>query len=540
MKYIFNFILIFLISFSIKAQSSKPKLVVGIVVDQMRYEYLNRFESHYSEKGFKRMMNEGFNAKNTHFSYVPTYTAPGHATVFTGTTPANHGIISNNWYDKEINKVVYCVADEDMTSIGVDGEDGKMSPHRMLTTTLTDQNRLHTQFRGKTVGISLKDRGAILPAGHTANQAYWFSGGNNGKFISSSFYMEKLPKWVKDFNKTTDKYLKIWSTLKPIETYIESGSDLNTYEKGFTGKTNATFPYDLKSLASQNDGYDLLKDTPMGNDMLTDFAIQTIINENLGQDNDTDFLTLSYSSTDYIGHNFGVNSKEIQDTYIRLDQNIGEIIDFLDEKIGKNMYTLFLTSDHGAVHVPSFLQDQKIPAGYFDNKQLRRSIKEFVENKFGNAMLIEGYSGNEIFFDYELLAKEDVEADELQEALYYHLIQYKQIDRVFTRDMIEGGDATSAFSHTLKNGFHPKRSGDVLYVLEPSVISYSKTGSTHGSYLSYDTQAPLLFYGHGINNKKSYERYEVRDIAPTLSALLGIAQPNGTTGKIIAEAIEKP
>lgn len=540
MKYIFNFILIFLISFSIKAQSSKPKLVVGIVVDQMRYEYLNRFESHYSEKGFKRMMNEGFNAKNTHFSYVPTYTAPGHATIFTGTTPANHGIISNNWYDKEINKVVYCVADEDMTSIGVDGEDGKMSPHRMLTTTLTDQNRLHTQFRGKTVGISLKDRGAILPAGHTANQAYWFSGGNNGKFISSSFYMQKLPKWVKDFNKTTDKYLKIWSTLKPIETYIESGSDLNTYEKGFTGKTNATFPYDLKSLASQNDGYDLLKDTPMGNDMLTDFAIQTIINENLGQDNDTDFLTLSYSSTDYIGHNFGVNSKEIQDTYIRLDQNIGEIIDFLDEKIGKNMYTLFLTSDHGAVHVPSFLQDQKIPAGYFDNKQLRRSIKEFVENKFGNAMLIEGYSGNEIFFDYELLAKEDVEADELQEALYYHLIQYKQIDRVFTRDMIEGGDATSAFSHTLKNGFHPKRSGDVLYVLEPSVISYSKTGSTHGSYLSYDTQAPLLFYGHGINNKTSYERYEVRDIAPTLSALLGIAQPNGTTGKIIAEAIEKP
>lgn len=540
MKYIFNFILIFLISFSIKAQSSKPKLVVGIVVDQMRYEYLNRFESHYSEKGFKRMMNEGFNAKNTHFSYVPTYTAPGHATIFTGTTPANHGIISNNWYDKEINKVVYCVADEDMTSIGVDGEDGKMSPHRMLTTTLTDQNRLHTQFRGKTVGISLKDRGAILPAGHTANQAYWFSGGNNGKFISSSFYMQKLPKWVKDFNKTTDKYLKIWSTLKPIETYIESGSDLNTYEKGFTGKTNATFPYDLKSLASQNDGYDLLKDTPMGNDMLTDFAIQTIINENLGQDNDTDFLTLSYSSTDYIGHNFGVNSKEIQDTYIRLDQNIGEIIDFLDEKIGKNMYTLFLTSDHGAVHVPSFLQDQKIPAGYFDNKQLRRSIKEFVENKFGNAMLIEGYSGNEIFFDYELLAKEDVEADDLQEALYYHLIQYKQIDRVFTRDMIEGGDATSAFSHTLKNGFHPKRSGDVLYVLEPSVISYSKTGSTHGSYLSYDTQAPLLFYGHGINNKTSYERYEVRDIAPTLSALLGIAQPNGTTGKIIAEAIEKP
>lgn len=539
MKQFISCIIISLTFFALKAQTSKPKLVVGIVVDQMRYEYLNRFEKHYSDKGFKRMMSEGFNAKNTHFSYVPTYTAPGHASVFTGTTPANHGIISNNWYHKEENKVVYCVSDENMTSVGVDNSDGQMSPHRMLTTTIADQNRLHTQFRGKTIGLSLKDRGAILPAGHTANQAYWFSGGNIGKFISSSFYMEKLPKWVKSFNKTTDKYLKIWSTLKPIETYIESGSDLNTYEKGFKGQGQATFPYDLKSLASENDGYDILKDTPMGNDMLTDFALECIKSEKLGQDKDTDFISISYSSTDYVGHNFGVNSKEIQDTYIRLDQNIADIIRFLDKYVGKDKYTLFLTSDHGAVHVPQFLKDHNIPAGYFDNKQLRRSIKEFVENKFGNAMLIEGYSGNEVFFDYEQLAKEGVEADDMQEALYYHLIQYKQIDRVFTREMIEGSDATSAFGHTIKNGFHPKRSGDILYVLEPSVISYPKTGSTHGSYLNYDTQAPLLFYGQGIKSGESYERYNIKDIAPTIAALLGIAQPNGTTGNIIGEVIDK-
>jgi predicted AlkP superfamily pyrophosphatase or phosphodiesterase len=525
-------------TFSVFAQNKKPKLIVGIVVDQMRFEYLNRFENHYTNDGFKRLMKEGFHAKNTHFSYIPTYTAPGHASVFTGTTPSNHGIISNNWYHKEENKIVYCVADENMTSIGVDGNDGQMSPFRMLTTTVADQNRLHTQFKGKTIGVSLKDRSSILPAGHTANAAYWFSGGNNGKFISSSFYLDKLPKWVKDFNKGTEQYLQTWNTLKPIETYIESGPDINNYEKGFKGKENAAFPYDLKVLASQNDGYDILKDTPFGNDMLTDFAKDAIKNESLGQDEDTDFLTISYSSTDYVGHNFGVNSKEIQDTYVRLDLNIANLLKYLDASIGKGNYTLFLTADHGAVHVPQYLKDNKIPAGYFDNKTFRRGIKEFVKNKFETSTLIEGYSGNEIFFDYDQLEKNDVEADDLQEALYYYILQQEGIDRVFTRDMIEGSDATSAFGNTIKNGFHPKRSGDIIYIMEPSVISYSRQGSTHGSYLNYDTQAPLLFFGSGIKQGVSYERYNIKDIAPTIAALLGIAQPNGTTGRIIGELIK--
>ncbi len=538
MKNLFSALFAFITVISTFAQKQKPNLIVGVVVDQMRFEYLSRFENHYSENGFKRLIREGFHAKNTHFSYIPTYTAPGHASVFTGTTPANHGIISNNWYHKEENKIVYCVADDNMTSIGVDGDDGKMSPYRMLTTTIADQNRLHTQFRGKTFGISLKDRSSILPAGHTANAAYWFSGGENGKFISSSFYMNKLPKWVKDFNRETDKYLKTWNTLKPLETYIESGSDRNNYEKGFKGKEDATFPYDLKMLASQNDGYDILKDTPFGNDMLTDFAKEIILNENLGQDEVTDFLTVSFSSTDYIGHNFGVNSKEIQDTYVRLDQNIADLLSYLDQKIGENNYTLFLTADHGAVHVPQYLKDHNIPAGYFDNKTFRRGVKEFVKNKFGTSVLVEGYSGNEIFFDYDELEENDVEADDLQEALYYYILQQDGIDRVYTRDMIEGSDATSAFSNTIKNGFHPKRSGDIIYILEPSVISYSKQGSTHGSYLNYDTQAPLIFYGNGIKNASSFHRYYIRDIAPTIAALLGIAQPNGTTGQIIAEVIE--
>lgn len=529
---------ILLITSIFYGQTDKPKLVIGIVVDQMRYEYLQRFQAHYSEDGFKKLERDGFFAKNTHFSYIPTYTGPGHASIFTGTTPSNHGIISNNWYDKVINETVYCVQDNNMVSVGTSSSNGQMSPHRMLTTSIADQNRLHTQFRGKSFGISLKDRGAILPAGHTANAAYWFNGGGDGKFITSSFYMEKLPKWVKDFNKSTDQYFKIWETLKPIETYIESGSDLNNYENGFKGKETATFPYDLMGLKDSNDNYDILKDTPFGSDMLTDFAKSLIENEKLGQDKDTDFLTISYSSTDYIGHNFGVNSKEIQDTYVRLDQNIADLIAYLNKNVGKNNFTLFLTSDHGAVHVPSFLQDHNIPSGYFDTKQLRRNIFKFVEDKFGDSKLVEGFSSNEVFFDYDELEKQDVEADDLQEALYYHLIQYDKIDRVYTRDMLKSSNATNTFDSTVEKGFHPKRSGDIIYILEPAVISYSKKGSTHGSYLSYDTQAPLLFYGKGIKNKQSFERYHIKDIAPTIAALLGIAQPNGTTGEIIIEALD--
>lgn len=540
MKTLYSLLLIVFISSFTYAQDSieKPRLVVGIVVDQMRYEYLHRFEKNYSDRGFKRLMQEGFFVKNTHFSFVPTYTGPGHASVYTGTTPGNHGIISNNWYDKFENESVYCVQDDSVNSVGVKGNSGKMSPHRMLTTSIADQNRLHTQFKGKTFGISIKDRGAILPAGHTANAAYWFAGDDEGKFISSDFYIDELPKWVKKFNRQTEQYFKTWEPLFPLKDYVGSGSDLNDYEYGFKGKTNATFPYNLRKLKSDNDNYDILKPTPFANTMLTDFAIELMKNERLGEDPHTDFLTISYSSTDYAGHNFGVNSKEVHDMYVRLDQDLMHLFDYLDEYVGRGNYTLFLTSDHGAVHVPNYLKDVKIPAGYFDSKKLKKEVLEFVEEKFGDSALIEGFSSQHIFFDYQILEELDVEADDLQEALYYFLLQYDKIDRVYTRDMINHTNATSAFSNTVENGFHPKRSGDVVYILEPSVISYSDKGSTHGSYMSYDTHAPLIFYGNGIQQGQSYNSYYIRDIAPTLAALLGIAQPNGTTGKVIGEALK--
>ncbi|HET8754087.1 MAG TPA: alkaline phosphatase PafA [Salinimicrobium sp.] len=519
---------------------TSPKLVVGIVVDQMRYDYITRFWEKFGEDGFKKLVEEGFNCKNNHFNYIPTYTGPGHASVYTGATPETHGIISNNWYNKFEKQDVYCAGDPKVEPVGTSSSAGKMSPHRMITTTVTDANRLHTQLRGKTIGVALKDRGSILPAGHTANAAYWFHGKDEGVWISSSYYMEKLPKWVEDFNKSNkaESYLKTWDTYNDIETYVESGNDINIFEGGFRGKETAGFPYDLKALQKQNGGFDILKATPFGNDLTTDFAIAAIVGESLGQDEITDFLTLSYSSTDYVGHNFGVNSKEVEDTYIRLDQDIARILAFLDEEVGKGNFTIFLTADHGGGHVPAYLSSLKVPAGYFDYKKFRTELENFVSQKFGAENLFLDISNDQIFFDYETLAENEIDAEELEDAIAQFSLQYDNIYKVFTRSQLEATNYTKGISSLVDNGFNQKRSGDVVFVLEPSVISYSRTGSTHGSGENYDTHVPLIFYGAGIKKGSTVEETHITDIAPTISALLGISFPNGATGNPLEMVIQ--
>jgi predicted AlkP superfamily pyrophosphatase or phosphodiesterase len=513
--------------------NERPKLVVGIVVDQMRYDYLTRFYVRYSEGGFKRMMNEGFNCKNNHFNYIPTYTGPGHTSVYTGTTPKYHGIIANDWFDKDIKKSVYCAEDTSVQSVGTTTDAGQMSPHRMKTTTFTDENRLFTQMQGKTIGIAIKDRGAILPAGHTANAAYWFQGKNEGNWISSTFYMTELPKWVVDFNKkhTVESYFKTWNTLYDIATYTESGSDLNTFEGGFKGKETATFPYDLASLKEQNGGYDILKVTPFGNSLTTDFAIEAIKGEQLGVDNVTDVLTISYSSPDYIGHNFGVNSKEIQDNYLRLDLELEKLFKSLDEQVGKGHYTVFLTADHAAVHVPAYLQSVKIPAGYFNSSDFKKKINTFVETTFAASNLIESITNNQIFLNREKIHQLDLDLDDVQEAIVNEIIKYEHIDKAYTATAMTTTTFSTGIEQLIQNGFNQKRSGDVIYVLDTAVISYSKTGSTHGSAFEYDTHVPLLFFGKGIKHGETFKKTEITDIAPTMSALLNISYPNGNMGQ---------
>ncbi len=547
MKNFLLFILSVTFSFSCVAQkqtnnpkNNKTKLVVGIVVDQMRYEYLTRFQDKFGNEGFMRMVNNGFNCKNNHYNYVPTYTGPGHASIYTGTTPKYHGVISNSWYDKDIKKTVYCAGDDSMVSIGAEGMDGQMSPHRMKTTSFADENRLFTQMRGKTIGISIKDRGAILPAGHTANGAYWYQGEQEGNFITSSFYMNELPSWVKKFNnkKYSEKYLKTWNTMYDISTYVESGNDLNDFEGGFKGKETATFPYDLKKLSTDNGGYNILKSTPFGNSIVADFAIAAIDGEQLGQDNHTDVLAVSFSSTDYVGHNFGVNSKEVQDTYLRLDKDIERLFNALDAKVGKGNYTVFLTADHGAVHVPSYLKSVKIPAGYVSSTQARVKFKTFLKEKYNSDDLVESVSNNQVFLNREKIKELGLDLHEVQDAIVNEIINYRGIDKAYTAYAMTNTAFGSGIEKLIQNGFNQKRSGDVIYVNDPATISYSRTGSTHGSGLNYDTHVPLLFYGHGISKGSTMERTEIVDIAPTISSLLGISLPNGSTGQPIQQVFE--
>ena len=534
-------LLIFFTQLNAQIVNEKPKLVVGIVVDQMRYDYLTRFWDQFGNDGFKRLVNNGFNFKNTHFNYVPTYTGPGHASVFSGTTPAYHGIISNSWFNKFENQFVYCVSDSSVKSVGTKTRSGEMSPNRMLSTSFADENRLHTQMKGKTIGVALKDRGAILPAGHTANAAYWFEGGTEANWITSTYYMEELPKWVQDFNKSdkAESYLKTWETLKDIEEYTESGIDVNDFEGGFDGMETASFPYDLKKIAPENGNYNLIKATPFGNDLTAEFAKAAIKGESLGQDEVTDVLTLSFSSTDYVGHNFGVNSKEVQDTYLRLDLALADFLKYLDETVGEGEYTIFLTADHGAVDVPNYLKSRKIPAGNFSDSDLIEKVETYVAEEFNSEDLIQNISNSQIFFNYNELENKKLDAVELQDKLSHFLLQQDHISRVFTREQLQGGSFDKGIGSLVENGYHQKRSGDVVYVLDPGYIVFPETGTTHGSGFTYDTHAPLIFFGKGIKKGSTFSEAYINDIAPTMSAFLGIAFPNAATGKPLNVMLDK-
>ncbi|MDB2606795.1 alkaline phosphatase family protein [Zobellia sp.] len=516
---------------------TNPKLVVGIIVDQMRYDYITRFWNHYGDNGFKRLVNEGFNCKNNHYNYAPTSTGPGHTSVYTGTTPAVHGIIGNNWYDKIAGESVYCAGDANYNSVGTTTGAGKMSPHRMTVTTITDELRLHTQMRGKTIAIALKDRGAVLPGGHTANAAYWF---NNGAWITSSFYMDKLPSWVEKFNadKSFDTYKKPWKTLRKIKDYVESGVDDNAYEGLFKGEKSSVFPHDIPKLWDDNGKYEMLKATPFGNSMTADIAIAALEAEQLGADDDTDFLAVSFSSTDYVGHKFGVNSKEIEDTYLRLDQDLERLFKELDHKVGKGEYTLFLTADHAAIDVPAYLKDQKIPSDYEDWDPIKKKFNQFLEFNYGTTDIVKNFSNDQYFLDHDIINNLDLSIQDVQEAIAKEVLTYKGIDRTYTAYQMWQNNYTRGIPYILQNGYNQKRSGDVLVVLSPGTITYPRTGSTHGSPQIYDTHVPLLFYGAGIKHGSTVKRTEVDDVAPTVASLLGIAFPSGATGTPLAEVLQ--
>lgn len=521
-------------------KSIQPKLVLGLVIDQMRYDYLYRFYNKYGEDGFKRLLNNGFNCENTHLNYIPTHTAVGHSSIYTGATPKIHGIIGNRWYNKNDKKTVYCVDDDNYETIGAK-ENGKKSPNRLKVTTISDQLHLSQNNKGKVISISLKDRAAVLSGGHTANASYWFRGKNDGKFISSSYYMNDLPEWVNKFNMNgnVQEYLdQPWNTLYDINSYTESIADENNFEHPLKGEKNAKFPHDLPRIFATNKNYDLIKSTPFGNSLLIDFAKEAINNEKLGQGKYTDFLAMSFSSTDYIGHTFGVDSKEIEDTYIRLDKDLAQFFNFLDGKLGKGNYSLFLTADHGALNSYSYLTSLKIPSRFFNSQKFKKHADQITLKYFGSDNLIENFSNFQFYFNHDEIERLKLNPHEIAQKLADKLISYDGVNNCVTAKTLQTTNFTKGFLNYLQNGYHQKLSGDLFIIPEPSTVNYHELGSEHRSGFNYDTHIPLLFYGKGIKQGKTKRTIFVTDIAVTIANLLLIEAPNGNTGTIIEEALK--
>ncbi len=532
--------IVFLIAISfLSAQAQeRPKLVVGIVVDQMKTEYLYRFSNDFGSGGFKRLTENGFTFYNAHFNYMPTYTGPGHASIYTGTTPRYHGIVGNDWFDKSIRKNRYCTDDDSATLLG-DGEaeEGKMSPKNLKATTITDELKLSTNFRGKVIGMSMKDRGAILPAGHFADFAFWYS--KTGAFVSSSFYGKQLPEWASKFN--TEKHFlkyvqKPWNTLKPMSEYDESLADENPYEGKIYKAEAAVFPYDLKSMYEKS-GAQILRALPFGNDLLTDFAMAAIDAEQLGKDSHTDFLAISYSATDYMGHITGPRSIELQDTYLRLDASLEKLLKYLDEKVGKGQYVVFLTADHAGAENPVFLKDHKFDVENVNTKAFVKKLEAFGIETFG-ADVISNCSNQNIFFDREVLSTKGISLTEAKTKVRDFVMKESWVMRVYTEEEILGSTGSDLYLQMIANGYDPKQNGELVILETPGTLGDHTTGTTHGSVFSYDTHVPVIFFGKGVRAGKSHEKCVITEIAPTVAQLIGISLPNATSAEVL-EALFK-
>ena len=523
-------------------QTEKPKLVVAIVVDQMRYDFLENLSNRFTENGFKRLIDYGYNCKNNYFNYVPTVTGPGHSSISTGSTPMTHGVVGNNWYDREKKESIYCANDSDYKHIGGDAYSGDKSPNNLLVDTFADVNKLSNNNDSKTISVAIKDRGSILMGGKTADAAYWYYGKERAQWITSNYYMNELPDWVNNFNNedNLEKYLEDWVTFEEITNYDNYEIDDNNYEKQFKGKDNSAFPYSIKSLMKHNDCFDMIKETPYGNSMTTDFAIEAIINENLGKSGFTDVLTIGYSSTDYVGHNFGVASVETQDVYIRLDREIAKLLSFLDKEIGENQYTLFLTGDHGVLEIPAFLSDSGVNATAISKEDLTEKALRKLYNVFAieDEKFIVNVENNQIYLNDERIRELNLDKNIIIDELVEILQSFDFITNAYSAEFILNSQNLSGYEKLIQNGFHKERSGDIAFILKPNVIFHDRKGTTHGSGYNYDTHVPLIFYGNGIKNGETLDYTEIPDIAPTISELLGQKMKN-STGKILDFILKK-
>lgn len=515
------------------AAIERPKLVVGIVVDQMRWDYLYRYQKRYTDGGFKRLLGEGFSCENTMIPYVPSVTAIGHTCIYTGSVPSIHGIAGNNFVKD--GKKVYCTDDDSVKPVGTTSVAALMSPRNLWVSTIGDEMKIASNGRAKVVGVALKDRASILPAGHNPNGAFWFDD-QTGCFITSSYYMDRLPKWVEAFNdkRLPEQYLsQKWNTLYPKNTYTESTTDENEYENGIREGVKATLPLNLPELYKKY-GYGIIRNTPFGNSLTLDMAKAAIDGEQLGADDETDLLAVSCSSTDYIGHQVGTHAIETEDTYLRLDKAIADFLTYLDSKVGKGNYLVFLSADHGAMNNAAFLQDRRIPAGSWDASATAKKLNHVLAKEYPEAGdIVKTVMNYQVFFNRDVIKSKQLDFDNIKQTVVNVLKEDPSV--LYACDMAKA--STESIPEEVKsriiNGYNRERSGDVVIILKPNFYAHGMKGTDHGAWNSYDTHIPLVFMGWGIKHGATTKQTFMTDIAPTIAAMLHVQAPNGCVGKAI-------
>ena len=519
----------------------KPKLVIGIVVEELNYNQLEKFHDKLSENGIKKLINEGTYFKNASYEYLLTQSAPGHATIATGAEPSFHGITSDNWYTPLKNELINCTKDVSVNSVGGSFESGLHSPVNLLVSTFSDELAIATNKKAKVFGVGLKESSAIFSAGHTANAAYWFDN-TTGTWMSSSYYISALPDWVNDFNamKFSDTYMNsTWNLLRPAKDYADCLPDSNSFEIGFNNINY--FPYDLKKLRSGNtfsskNDYSLLRETPFGNSLTTNFAIRLIQKERLGKDNVTDYLSICYSATDYIGHRFGPSSVEMGDAILRLDDDIKNLLTFINDTIGKKNVLIYFTAAHGISEIPAVLEKNRIPSGYFQQNQALQLLRSYLNAIYGEGEWVKGYSERQIFLNRTLIEDARLSLDDVQKKVARFLVQFTGVEAAYPYSAFEANDFGNGNLKRIINNFSPQRSGDVIVILNPGwVEKVSDFVTNHNSPYEYDSHVPLIWYGWTVNRATVTRQVNITDIAATLSTLCKIPYPNACTGEPMFE-----
>lgn len=519
----------------------KPKLVVGIVVEQLKYDQLEKFRDRLSENGIKKLINEGTYFKNASFEYMLTQSAPGHATIATGTEPAYHGITSDTWYVPLRNEVINCTKDNDVNPVGGSYESGLHSPVNLQASTFSDELSMASKKKSKIFGVGISEKAAILSAGHSADAVYWFDK-TTGTWMSSTYYINSLPSWVNDFNAMSypENYLNsVWGLHSAPSDYSDCLPDSNQYETGLGGQNY--FPYDLKKIRSKLDpqarkDYSLLPETPFANSLTTSFAIKLIQDEKLGKDDNTDYLSICYSATDNIGHRFGPSSVEMGDAIFRLDDEIRNLLGFLNDSIGKRNVLVYFTSAHGISEIPKVLETNHIPAGYFQQNQALQLLRSYLNAVYGEGDWVKGYSERQVVLNRTLIEDARLSLDDVQKKVARFLVQFKGVAAAYPYSAFEANDFGSGNLKRIVNNFNPQRSGDVIVVLNPGWVEKDDEYVTnHNSPYEYDSHVPLIWYGWTVNRATVTRKVNMTDIAATLSALCRVPYPNACTGEPMIE-----